>query len=421
MLDLMPHQAKAIEELDNGKILVGGVGTGKSRTAVGYYLAREAPRDIYVITTAKKRDSLDWQAEFAKVAIGRSEDSTVAGVLHVDSWNNLDKYVDVKNSFFIFDEQRLVGSGAWYRAFMVIARRNRWILLSATPGDTWLDYVAVFVANGYYKHRSDFKQQHCVYSYWGKYPKLEKYVNVSRLVRHRNSLVVEMPYLRSTVRNVTYVNCEYDREAMELCQKKRWNVYEQRPLKDVSELFRVSRRLVNSDISRLNSLMDLLKKHPRTIVFYNFNYELEMLRSFLSSIQESESVEPTSKVLSEDQSPTTSGKQHKASSETSLQIAEWNGHRHDPIPESDSWVYLVQFQAGSEGWNCVSTDTMVLYSQTYSYRNWEQAFGRIDRLNTPYVNLHYYVLFSDSWIDHAIKRALDKKENFNERNSGVTW
>lgn len=388
MLDLAPHQKKAVQELDNGKILMGGVGSGKSRTAVAYYLAKESPKDIYVITTAKKRDSLDWVGEFAAGHVYR-DDRARHGKLVVDSWNNIDKYDKVENAFFIFDEQRLVGSGAWYKSFIKIARNNHWILLSATPGDTWLDYVAVFVANGFYKTRTEFKARHCIYSHYGSYPKLERYVEVRELIANRAAIVVEMPYLRGTVRHLTQVKCEYDKELMETCQKKRWNVLENRPLRDVSEMFRVARKIVNTDSTRLTSLLSILESHPRVIVFYNFNYELDALKTKLQ--------------------------------EEGMCMAQWNGHKHEPIPDSESWIYLVQYTAGSEGWNCIETDAMVFYSLTYSYKQFEQAFGRIDRMNTPFTDLYYYILMDDSWISKAIWRALQTKKNFNESSMKVSW
>lgn len=382
MVTLHPHQQDAVDKLTNGKILWGGVGTGKSITAVAYYMKNEAPKDVYVITTAKKRDSLDWDKEFSKFGVGRLRDGTVAGTLTVDSWNNIGKYQDVGGAFFIFDEQRLVGSGEWATKFLAIARRNRWILLSATPGDTWMDYVPVFIANGFYRNRTEFKREHVVYNSYAKFPKIDKYVQVGRLIRNRNSLLVEMPYERHTVRNCQDVVVEYDKKMMDRVIKDRWHVFESRPLRDVAELFMVMRKVVNSSPSRLQAVRDLLTaKHPRLIVFYNFDYELESLRS-LASI---------------------------------TTVHEWNGHKHQELPTGDSWVYLVQYTAGSEGWNCITTDTMVFYSLTYSYKHWHQAHGRTDRLNTLYETLFYYTLMSKSMIDNAIRKSLDSKRSFNER------
>lgn len=386
-MDLYPHQQKAVEELDNGKILCGGVGTGKSLTAVAYYLKRESSRDVYVITTAKKRDSLDWESEFVKAGVYKTRDATVAGVLTVDSWNNIERYVDVKDAFFIFDEQRIVGSGAWSTNFIKIAKKNRWILLSATPGDTWIDYIPVFVANGFYKNRTEFKREHCVYSYYGKFPKLERYLGVHKLLRYRNALLVDMPYLRHTTRIVREITCHHDKTVMEEITKKRWNPFEERPLRDMAELYSAARKLVNSDSSRFLVLRQLLVIHPRLIVFYNFDYELEILRE-----------------LAEDTT-----------------VAEWNGHKHEPIPDTDRWCYLVQFTAGSEGWNCITTDATVFYSLPYSYKSWHQAHGRIDRLNTPYDRLYYYILKSDSWIDRAVSKSLSMKQSFNESRGDVKW
>lgn len=380
MVDLYPHQSDAVEKLKNGSILWGGVGSGKSLTAAAYYIAKEAPRDVYVITTAKKRDSLDWEAEFVKYAVYKTKELTVAGVLRVDSWNNIAKYKNVRNAFFIFDEQRLVGSGAWAKAFIFIAKHNNWILLSATPGDTWLDYIPVFIANGFYENRTQFKREHVVYATYTKFPKVDHYVSVGKLVRLRNQLLVKMPYIRHTVRKAVAVPVEVDEVMFNQVLKDRWNPYEERPVKDSAELFRLMRQVAYSNPSRIDAVRKLMVEHPRLIIFYNFNYELEALRTLADEVT----------------------------------VAEWNGQKHQEIPDTERWLYLVQYIAGSEGWNCTSTDSMIFFSLTYSYKNWHQAHGRTDRLNTPYTELFYYCLLSKTLIDEIVLKTLGEKQDFNE-------
>ena len=381
-MDLQPHQEKALKELSNGKILWAGVGSGKTKVAVAYYMRHEQPKDIYVITTAKKRDSLDWNKEFAEVAVGEHADATVAGILTVDSWNNLSKYVGVEEAFFIFDEQRLVGSGTWVKSFLKIAKENNWILLTATPGDTWLDYIPIFVANGFYKNRTQFKREHVIYAPYTKFPKVDRYVGTGRLNKLRNQILVHMPYTKLTTRRKKTIYVEHNEELLRSVMKNRWHIYQNRPLRDVAELWAILRKIVNTDPSRVRALRGLLEEHPRIIVFYNFNYELELLRAL------------------EDQ----------------VTVAEWNGHKHEEIPKTDSWAYLVQYVAGAEGWNCIETDTTCFYSLTYSYKLWEQSFGRIDRLNTPFLDLYYFIMRSKSSVDWAVWRSLIAKKNFNVNN-----
>lgn len=379
MPELQAHQFKALTQLSDGKILWGGVGSGKSRVAVAYYELEHRHKDVYVITTAKKRDSKDWEGEFARIVVGKERNATILGTLSVDSWNNIDKYSNISGAFFIFDEQRLVGSGKWVRAFLKIAKQNSWILLSATPGDTWLDYIPVFVANGFYKNRTEFKQMHVVYSSYTKFPKVERYLAVSRLVKNRNKILVHMRYKNETVRHSLMRQVDYNEDLVASVIKNRWHIYQNRPIRDIAELFGVLRRIVNSDPSRLQKIESLLEDHKKLVIFYNFNYELDILRRL----------------------------------ESLVTVAEWNGHKHEEIPQTGSWAYLVQYVAGSEGWNCTETDTIAFYSLTYSYKIWEQAHGRIDRLNTPFTDLYYYTLRSRSVIDTAIWRALKAKKNFN--------
>lgn len=386
---LRPHQREALKQLKNGNILWGGVGSGKTRVALAYYVQEQEKRancdgyqTLIVITTAKKRDTLDWEKEAAKFTIGRHTDSTWYGKLVVDSWNNLHKYVDCEDCFFIFDEQRLVGKGVWVKSFLKIAKENDWIMLSATPGDTWLDYIPVFVANGFYRSRAEFKREHVVYSPYAKFPKVDRYLGVQRLVKLRHKILVHMPYEKVTQRHPINMWVDYDPDLMRRVEVDLWNVFQDRPIRDIAEKFYVMRQVTNSDLSRLEVVRELIKKHPKMVIFYNFNYELAMLRSLKSE---------------------------------EVAFAEWNGHRHQPIPKTQCWVYAVQYAAGAEGWNCVETDTMVFWSLTYSYKLWEQAHGRIDRINTPFVDLWYYTLQSKARIDGAIRHALEHKKNFQNR------
>jgi hypothetical protein len=361
------------------------VGSGKSAVALSYYVNKELIGDIYVITTAKKRDSLEWVGDAAQFGIGLDKESTVAGVLHIDSWNNISKYTDIEGAFFIFDEQRLVGSGAWVKSFYKIAKKNAWMVLSATPGDTWLDYIPVFVANGLYKNATAFKREHVVYAPFSRYPRVERYIGLAKLEAAKRDILVEMPYFSKAIRVHKEIPVFYDVDAFNEVSKDRWNIYKDKPVENISELFYTMRRVVNSHPSRLDAIRDLMEKHPKLIVFYNFNYELQILRELYDTWSDV------------------------------IQVGEWNGHKKTAIPDGPNWVYLVQITAGAEGWNCVETNAMAFFSLTYSYKQFEQAQGRIDRLNTAWPQLYYYSLVSNSVIDRAVKSSLAKKKTFNER------
>ena len=395
-IQLRDYQIDAIKKMHNGCILCGGVGSGKSRTALAYYFVENGgeinpekyipmknPKDLYIITTARKRDTLEWEGEFGIFLLSTDDELNLYdNKVVVDSWNNIKKYTDVTDAFFIFDEQRVVGSGAWVKAFLKICKSNQWILLSATPGDTWSDYIPVFVANGFYKNRSEFIREHVVYSRFAKYPKIDRYLNTGRLIRLRSRILVNMDFKRETVPHHEDVYCDYDIMMYKDVGKNRWNPYTDKPIKNASELCYTWRKIVNSDESRQVALLEIFEKHPKMIVFYNFDYELDILKGLYYG--------------------------------DTVDIAEWNGHKHQEIPKSDKWVYLVQYNAGAEGWNCIDTDTIVFFSQNYSYKTLEQSRGRIDRMNTPFINLYYYHLKSRSSIDLAISRALKNKKNFNE-------
>lgn len=400
-MELYPHQIKAIEKLHNGCILCGDVGTGKSRTALAYFYmsvcegslevngegslrAPAAPRDLYIITTAKKRDSLEWYHECIPFRLFEDPENSIGRIkVTVDSWNNIKKYRNVSGAFFIFDEQRVSGSGAWVKAFWVITRKNKWILLSATPGDTWSDYIPVFIANGFYRSKTDFFKQHCVFSPYTNYPRIEKYVNTGILSQHASDILVKMKYKKDAKQHHIYVQTGYDKALYRTVYRDRWDPYEQAPIDETGKWCYLLRKVCNSDMSRVSAVAKILEEKPRVIIFYNFTYELEMLRMLFDSL--------------------------------GIDYSEWNGEKHEEVLEGDSWGYFVQYSAGAEGWNCVTTDTIIFFSQNYSYRITVQAAGRIDRMNTPFTDLYYYHLKSVAPIDVAISRALNEKKNFNER------
>ncbi len=404
-IQLRDYQFDAVRRMKNGCILCGGVGSGKSRTALAYYYLCEngkldtdeyfpmgdPPKDLYIITTARKRDTCEWEGELSPFLLSPNpEFNLYSNKVVIDSWNNIKKYSEVQGAFFIFDEQRVVGSGTWVKAFLRIAKANKWILLSATPGDTWQDYIPVFIANGFYKNKSEFIREHIVYSRFTKFPKVDRYLNTGRLIRLRNSILVSMDFKRKTISHHEDIFVSYDIGKYKDICRTRWNPWENKPIENAAEFCYTLRKVVNSDEARQVALLQILEKHLRAIIFYNFDYELEILKSLH---------------YGED-----------------VGIAEWNGHKHQPIPDTTShgglilgkWVYLVQYNAGAEGWNCIKTDTIIFYSQNYSYKVMVQSSGRIDRLNTPYTDLYYYHLKSRSGIDLAISKALKDKKKFNE-------
>ena len=396
-INLYDFQLEAVKKMHNGCILCGDVGSGKSRTSLAYYCMqqnrsgntivyekiRQTVEDLYIITTARKRDTFEWDSELANFRMSTDpENDAFKHSVVIDSWNNIHKYKDVKGAFFIFDEQRVVGRGEWVKSFLKITKANHWILLSATPGDKWEDYIPVFVANGFYKNRTQFYDEHVIWDPRVSFPKIRGYFNTNHLIRLRDLVLVQMDDQRTTIPHHEDVFVTYDISAYRELTRTRWNPWLEKPIETASELCYAWRKIVNSDDSRQIAVLEILEDHPKAIIFYNFDYELEILREI--------------------------------GYEEGTEIAEWNGHKHDALPTGSKWVYLVQYTAGCEGWNCVTTDTIIFFSQNYSYKVQHQAEGRINRLNTPYQDLYYYHLRSRSGIDLAIHRALMDKKTFNE-------
>lgn len=401
MIKLRKYQLNALKRIRNGSVLCGDTGSGKSLTAVAYYYLINGghlstleggeyrympirPMDLYIITTARKRDTFEWEKELSPFLLTTGKKGVYEHKIIIDSWNNVAKYKEVKDSFFIFDEQRVTGKGPWVKSFLKIVKSNQWILLSATPGDNWGDYVPLFLANGFYRNRRQFSEEHEIYARFVNFPKVEKYVNTKKLEYFRNQILIDMDFKRPTVAHHEDIPVRFDNTKYKDIYRYRFNPWKEMPIENASELCYCLRKVVNADPSRAAAVLELAENHPKIIVFYNFDYERDILLSlgYLSGTA----------------------------------VAEWNGHKHEPIPvNSERWVYLVQYTAGAEGWNCIETDTMIFYSQNYSYKTMHQAAGRIDRMNTPYIDLYYYHLKSSAAIDIAIARVLKAKKTFNER------
>lgn len=383
-MNLYPHQLDALKRIKSGSILNGGVGSGKTLTSLVFYKDNFSNLPLYVITTAKKRDTGDWEEDAAKAGVT---------IEKVDSWNNIQNYQYMNDAFFIFDEQRVVGYSAWGKAFIMIAKKNKWILLTATPGDTWMEYMTVFIANGFYRNKSDFVDQHVEFDQWVKYPKIKNYHNVGKLMKNRNSILVPMKFDRDTTRHRKYIKSAYDKESYDIIMKNRWNIFEDKPIESGPELMSCIRKLVATDEDRQFNAKVLMDIYDRLIIFYNFNYERDILINLALSLDR--------------------------------EYAEWNGHNHDEVPTTERWLYMVQYTAGAEGWNCISTNAIMFYSLNYSYKIIEQAEGRTDRLNTTFKDLEYYYLTSDSQVDKDVFKAIKTKEKFNEsawvKRSGLTF
>lgn len=346
------------------------------------------PKDLYIITTARKRDTHEWEEEMIPFIMTPDHDISIyKNKIVIDSWNNIKKYVEVYNAFFIFDEDRVTGSGTWVKSFLKITNKNSWILLSATPGDCWMDYWAVFTANRFYRNKTDFINQHVIYRRFSNYPQISGYFNERKLEELRDMILIPINYENMTEKHHIDIQCSFDRLTYKTLARTRWNIFEEKPIETAAELCYLQRKVVNSDPSRLNALIDIWKERKKIIVFYSYDYELDLILSL----------------------------------NLPCKVKQWNGHKHQPLPEGPEWVYLVNYAAGAEGWNCISCNTIVFFSQQYSYKVFKQTLGRIDRRNTPFKDLYYYHLKSNAPIDMAISRALRDKKDFNERRYYGKW
>ena len=393
---LKPEQQEAVDKLQSGNILVAGTGAGKSRTGLYWYFKENGgafigdeykpmtdPKDLYIITTAEKRNTHDWDKEMSLYLLSTNPEANhYQNKVVVNSWQQISKYKTVSGAYFLFDEDHLTGTGEWVKSFLKIAKNNKWIILTATPGDKYEDYGPVFVANGYFSSISEFKQRHIIYDYRPGWPRFVKCVGTARLDRLKQRIIVRMNYEHKVEVHSTDILCDYDTVLYKTVVRQRWNPYENKPIENASQYCYCLRRITNLDESRVEACKEIVNQRNRVIIFYNHDPELYLLREV-------------------DFGP-------------DVAIAELNGHKHEAIPDTPRWVYLVNYAAGAEAWECTKTDTVIFYSQNYSYKTMVQAAGRIDRRNTPFSDLYYYHLKSRAPIDLAIEQCIKAKKKFNE-------
>lgn len=371
-ISMYEYQLEAIDKLQSGMILWGNVGSGKSRTSLYFYCKNYSNKKLLIITTAQKRNNGEWL-----------EECKVFGLKPIiDSWNNIRKYEKYENCFIIFDEDHLTGYGAWSKTFIKMAKCNDWLVLTGTPGDNYSEFMTVFIAKGWYKNKRDFEENHVIYSRYSKYPKVDRYINKGLLEKHRRDILVKMFVEKHPRVHKEIVITQYDISKYKKAYKEKRDE-NNKPFKNATAFCLYLRKICNEDESKIVKVRELLLKHNKVIIFYNYIYEKEILLKLLKTMK-------------------------------TFNVGEYNGQHHDDIPIGERWAYLCQYTAASEGWNCLLCDTMIFFSMSYSYKAMEQAAGRINRVNTPYKDLYYYYLRTASSIDLSINRALSTKRNFNE-------
>lgn len=371
-ISMYEYQLEAIDKLQSGMILWGNVGSGKSRTSLYFYCKNYSNKKLLIITTAQKRNNGEWLEECKVFGLNPI----------IDSWNNIKKYDNYENYFIIFDEDHLTGYGAWSKAFIKMAKHNDWLVLTGTPGDNYAEFMTVFIAKGWYKNKRDFEEQHVIYSRYSKYPKVDRYINQGLLEVRRRDILVKMFVDKRAIVHKEVIITQYDISKYKKAYKDKRDE-NNKPFKNATAFCLYLRKICNEDVSKVVKVRELLLKHNKVIIFYNYLYEKEILLKLLKTMK-------------------------------TFNVGEYNGQHHDDIPIGERWAYLCQYTAASEGWNCLLCDTMIFFSMSYSYKAMEQAAGRINRINTPYKDLYYYYLRTTSSIDLSINRALSTKRNFNE-------
>lgn len=142
-----------------------------------------------------------------------------------------------------------------------------------------------------------------------------------------------------------------------------------------------SRQLCNSK-DKQQAFIDLINSiNDRVVVFYNFDSELDTLKTLVKD----------------------------------RPIAEVNGHTNTEqiYHDNDNCVLFVQYQAGARGLNLQDGNKIIYYSLTLSSDLFEQSKKRIHRIGTKYP-CFYWILQTKDSVEESIYKSLNRQEDYNE-------
>lgn len=140
------------------------------------------------------------------------------------------------------------------------------------------------------------------------------------------------------------------------------------------------------DNGKIDKILELAEEFPRMIVFCKFRAQIDAIEEAV----------------------------HKAGHRTFVlhgDIQDRGGLLH-AAQNSKEYVFICQAQV-SAGWELPECPVMVFASRTYSWVDYEQAKGRIQRANNIKKNL-YINLVVRGGVDEAVDKALANKQDFDD-------
>ena len=112
---------------------------------------------------------------------------------------------------------------------------------------------------------SQLIRSHVIFNRFVKYPKVEAYIDTWKLTENRQKILVHMHYEKKTKHVIKLMYASYDESLYKFVSEKRWNVYTDKPIKNISELCYVWRKIVNDDKSREDIIGRIIEEKRKVI------------------------------------------------------------------------------------------------------------------------------------------------------------
>lgn len=408
MVTLYKYQHEYLEGLPPKFIFAADTGTGKTLMSLAHYDVWSYPRPLLILAPASKVQTGDWEEEIERWYEGRQKPE-----YEIYSYEKFSRNPSIKryhkdgflgvwrdwlarhpSDFAVIADEVHKGknpqSGNGKRLFEVATRAKFFVGLSATPmPNGWIDAANYFKIFGYTKGITDFKRRYCRIVDYKGFPEIVEYYRQGELQRLWNNIAkplskdaaLDLPSVTSIPINLPtgpdYIKVQKDR------------LFNDKFLDNPAALMHALRQsLIKPKLAWLDEFLE--GASGNIVVFYNYVGERERITTLL--------------------------KQKKFKDRP---VFRMDGQKHE-LPPKSAWeglsrsITLAQYQSGSQGVEMTYADTIVYFSPTYSYMNYEQSQGRINR-NGQTKKMTLYLLRAPSTIERDIWGALKEKRDFQEK------
>lgn len=406
-MQLYAFQKQYLQGLPAKYIFAADTGTGKTVMALAHYDKHAYLKPLLILAPASKVQTGDWDREIKEYFAGRfvpeyeiwsyEKFSRVPSIAQYKKTGDRGVWRDWLNRHprgfaMIADEVHKAKnpqSGVGKRVFEVAAACDVFLGLSATPlPNGWIDAANYFKIFKFTQNITAFKKRYCNIQTYKGFPEIVGYYHEGELQSNWNhiakplskQMALDLPPI-TTVPISLPAGPNYIK-----VQKER--LFGDKFLDNPSALMHALRQsIIEPKVVWLNSFLEGVSDN--VVIFYNYVEERQQILAMIK-------------------------KSHKR-----RQVFRQDGEKHE-VPGKDKWgglrrtITLAQYQSGSTGIELTYAATTVYFSPTYSYSNYEQSIGRIERHGQS-KKMTLYLLCAPTTLEKDVWAALRNKKDFQEK------